>query len=122
MALFRLFGLPRAGLQLWPESDLGEGFFAAFLQQRGSRTGFYRSARLFLHADFRLNGESKGAMACIRAGRAVVWISPANGAPLWRQRMDGEWELVPTGKNTAMRPGALFRNEEESIFFELRFN
>ena len=112
----------RAGLQLSPEADLGEGFFQAFLRQRGRRSGFYRDARLFLHPDFRLNGEAKGAIACVRAGRASIRLEPMNGAALWRQRMDGEWELVPHGKHAIMRPGAVFRNENESMFFELRYN
>ena len=112
----------RAGLQLSPEEDLGEGFFANFRRQPGSRVGFYRSARLYLSEDFRLKGKPKGAFVRIRAGKAGIWVAPYGGAHVWRQRMDGEWETLPGDRDTPARPGMVFRNEGGTVYFEIRFN
>lgn len=48
-------------------------------------------------------------------------IAPVHGSVVWRQRMDGEWEAVPADRDTPARPGALFKIDSGTVYFELRF-
>ena len=110
----------RVGVQLSPEPDLAEGFFYALRRQPGSKSGFYRHARLFVSDDFRVSGKRNGAFVQLRAGRNnKIYIAPYGGREVWRQRMDGEWERLP-GNETVAPTGTAFRNGENSVFFDLR--
>ncbi len=109
---------PRAGLVLSPEEDLSEGFFYAFRGQKGSRSGFYRAARLYLHEDFRFSTKSAGAWLRLRADGRRVRMK-AIGGSLWRRAADGEWEAAGEAE-VLLRPGTCYRNEMSTAFFELR--
>ena len=110
----------RAGVQLSPETDLGEGFFYSLRGQPGARSGFYRDARLFISDDYRISGKNGGAFAKLRAGRNnKVYIMPCNGRAVWRQRMDGEWERL-SDTETVASVGTPFRNDHGSVFFDVR--
>jgi hypothetical protein len=98
---------------------MGEGFFHPIRGQRGSRSGFYRDARIWISHDFRLTGRPHGAVARLRADHKMVRIQPAPGAALWRQNADGVWEQIPPGESTA-RFGDVYRNDAGTLFFELR--
>ncbi|MBL8213825.1 MAG: hypothetical protein JNK87_24115 [Bryobacterales bacterium] len=111
---------PRLGVQLSPEIDLSEGCFHILRQQPGSRIGFYRHARVFVRSDYRITGKSKaGALARLRAGRRGMFIQPVAGQSLWRQRMDGEWERLGP-EETPVRESITYRNEDRTVFFDLR--
>lgn len=110
----------RVGAQLSPEIDLSEGFFYPLRTQPGAGISFYRHARVFLHPDFQLTGRRpSGALVKLRAGRKKVHIQPMAGQSIWRQRMDGEWERLPNEESVA-RENTIYRNDDESIFFDLR--
>jgi hypothetical protein len=110
----------RVGLQLSPEIDLGEGFFYALRGQPGARAGFYRNARLFISDDFRISGKNNGAFAKLRAAsHNKVYITPCGGREVWRQRIDGEWERLPDTETVAP-VGAPFRNDNGTVFFDVR--
>jgi hypothetical protein len=109
----------RLGVQLSPEVDLSEGFFYHLKKQHGAGSGFYRHARVFVAADFRISGKSNNAFARLRANRKDAMIQPAGGQGLWRQRIDGEWERLPDQETTA-RTGVMYRNDDGSVFFDLR--
>lgn len=109
----------RIGVQLSPEIDLSEGFFYPLRNQPGSRIGFYRHARVFLSQDFRITGKAGGSFVKLRAGNKRVFIQPMHGQSLLRQRLDGEWDRVPN-EETVAREGTVYRNEDASIFFDLR--
>ena len=98
---------PRLGVVLSPEADLGEGFFHPIRSQRGTRSGFYRDARVYVCQDYRLCGKPRNAVARLRADRKLVRIQPSGGAQLWRQTAEGAWEQLPAGESTA-RFGDLF--------------
>jgi hypothetical protein len=110
---------PRLGVVLSPEEDIAEGFFHPIRGQRGSSSGFYRDARIFICDDFRLAGRPRNAIARLRADRRQVRITPAGGAVVWRRRSDGEWEQIPLDESV-VRFGDLYRNDPGSLFFELR--
>ncbi len=110
---------PRLGVVLSPEEDIAEGFFHPIRGARGSSSGFYRDARIFICQDFRLSGTPRDAMARLRADRKQVRIEPAAGAAVWRRNSEGVWEQIPPGESTA-RFGELYRNDPGSLFFELR--
>lgn len=110
---------PRLGVVLSPEEDIGEGFFHPIRAQRGSRSGFYRDARIYIGQDFRLSGRPRNALARLRADRKLVRIEAAGGAAVWRQNADGVWEPLPPGESTA-RFGDLYKNDAGTLFFELR--
>jgi hypothetical protein len=111
---------PRLGVILSPEEDVdGEGFFHPIRAERGSGSGFYRDARIFICHDFRLSSRPRNALARLRANRKLVRIEPVAGSTIWRRTADGTWEQIQPGESTA-RFGDLYRNEHGSLFFELR--
>jgi hypothetical protein len=110
---------PRIGVVLSPEEDLGEGFFHAIRSVRGSRSGFYRDARIYICQDYRLGAKPRNAVARLRADRKLVRIEPAGDALVWRRTADGLWEQIPPGESTA-RFGDVYRNDSSNLFFELR--
>ncbi|HEX2835304.1 MAG TPA: vWA domain-containing protein [Thermoanaerobaculia bacterium] len=110
---------PQLGVLLSPEEDLNEGFFHPIRGQRGSRSGFYRDARIYVCQDFRLDGRPRDALARLRADHKQVRIEPAVGALVWKQNAEGVWEQMPNGESTA-RFGDLYRNDHGTLFFELR--
>ncbi len=109
----------RLGVVLSPEEDLGEGFFHPIRAQRGTGSGFYRDARVFVRPDFRLSGSALGAFARLRAQGKQVRVSPIGGASLFRQGPDGAWEILPPGESPA-RFGVVYRDELGTLYFELR--
>jgi hypothetical protein len=111
---------PRTGLQISPEQDLSEGFFYGLKAMRAARIGFYRHARVFVTDDYRIAGKAGGAFVRLRADRSGMKVRPENGRPVYRLRIDGEWESVPP-EETPVRTGTLYRNEEATVFFDVRF-
>jgi hypothetical protein len=109
---------PRLGVIMSPEEDLGEGFFHPIHRERGSRSGFYRDAHIYISQDYRLLGRPRNALARLRADSKRVRIQPA-GVPVWRQTATGAWEQLPAGESTA-RFGDLYRNDLGTLFFEIR--
>lgn len=107
---------PRVGVVLSPEEDLGEGFFHPIRAQRGSGSGFYRDARIYVGRDYRLTSRAAGSLARLRATKTRVLIEPAGS--LLRRTADGEWEPVPA-EESWMRPGVTYRDEGGTVFFEL---
>jgi hypothetical protein len=111
---------PRTGVMLSPEEDIdGEGFFYTIRAQPGSRSGFYRDATVYINQDFRISHRSANALAKLRAKRKTIRLSGCPGNTLWRQNASGEWEEVST-EETIARPGVKYRNEEKSLYFEIR--
>lgn len=110
---------PRLGVVLSPEEDIAEGFFHPIRGERGSSSGFYRDARIYISQDFRLSSTQHSALARLRADRKQVRITPVAGAAVWRRNTEGAWEQIPPGESTA-RFGDLYRNDLGSLFFELR--
>jgi len=110
----------RLGMQLSPEIDLSEGFYYPLRTQPGAGSSFYRHARVFLHPDFRITGKKPGgSFVKLRAGRKRVYIQPVPGQTVWRQKMDGEWERLSAEESVA-RENTIYRNDQESVFFDLR--
>lgn len=110
---------PRLGVVLSPEEDMNEGFFHPIRAHRGSGSGFYRDAAIYVCQDFRLSSKSHNALARLRADHKLVRIEPASGAGVWRQNAEGAWEQIPPGESTA-RFGHIYRNDPATLFFELR--
>jgi hypothetical protein len=125
LAMFVFYGFwspsrfgPRVGVRLSPEEDIeNEGFFYLIKGQPGSRSGFYRSAVVYVGADFRVSGKASNAVAKLRADGNQVRMRPM--ASIARRGADGEWEALPH-EETTMRTGVLYRNDARSLFFELR--
>lgn len=90
-------------------------------QWRGTGIGFYRNARAYLHADYRLSGNASGALAALHAERAGVRAAPGRGAPLLRETLDGDWEAVPAEGRRA-RAGDVFRIGDRGPYFRLASN
>jgi hypothetical protein len=110
----------RVGLQLSPAEDPAEGFFFPLRAARGSRAGFYRDARLYLTEDFRVQGRKAGGFVRLRASRDMVRIRPENGRSVYRQQADGSWELLNAHQETIVRPGVLYRNDQRTLYFDVR--
>jgi hypothetical protein len=110
---------PRLGVVLSPEEEMTEGFFHPIRAQRGSGSGFYRDARIYICQDFRLSGKARGALARLRAVGKQVRIQPTAGAQLWRQTLDGEWEPLPA-EETPVRFGTIYKDQLGVLFFEIR--
>ena len=107
------------GLYLSPAEDLDEGFLQIICARKGTGSGFYRDARAYIGADFRLSGNRGGALACLIAGRPRPRLKPLPGQPLQRRTPEDDWE--PLTETPALIPfGVLHRNEAGSLYFELR--
>ncbi len=109
----------RLGLVLSTEEDMEEGFFHPIRAQRGTGSGFYRHASCYVRSDFRLSGNSAGALARLRAQGNRVSLQPVHGTALYRKNLDDEWEPLDQSETVA-RFGSLYRNEDASLFFEIR--
>jgi streptogramin lyase len=109
----------RLGVVLSPEEDMAEGFFHPIRAQKGTGSGFYRDAKVYVCEDYRLAGSPTGAVACLRADSGQVRIKPIHGSGLLRQTIDGEWEEIPQDETT-MRHGVIYKNHLGSLYFELR--
>ena len=101
----------RRGLALVfvPEyEDLDEQTPQPIRQWSGTGIGFYRHARAFLHANFRVSGKPRGALAGLFASGSSTRIVPGRGQALYRELLDGDWDPVESGGRT-VRPGEVFR-------------
>lgn len=109
----------QVGLVLSPEEDLDEGFFHPIRAIRGSGSGFYRDARIYVSSGYHLTSRPKDALVRLRAEGNHVKVQPLHGCPVERQNADGEWEPLSVYE-TGMRFGVLYRNEMKTLFFALR--
>ena len=39
---------------------------------------------------------------------------------MYRQQADGSWELLSAQQETIARPGTLYRNDQRTVFFDIR--
>lgn len=106
------------GVVISPEEDLDEGFLHPIRGHRGPSGGFFRDDRIFV-VPYRLSSRPHGAVARLRADGSRVLIEPASGSALWRRNLDDAWEQLGPEESPA-RPGTLYRNELENLFFALR--
>jgi len=88
--------------------DLDEQSPQPVRQWQGVGIGFYRNARAYLHADYRLSGQARGALAGLLAERGGNRVLPGNGVALFRESCDGDWEAVPPS-GCRCRAGDVFR-------------
>ena len=109
----------KLGVVLSPEEDMNEGFFHPIRAQRGSGSGFYRDARVYIRPDFRLSARAKGELARLRADGRRVCIRPATAATVYRQNFDGAWEALPSGETT-VHFGVAYKDSMGGVYFELR--
>lgn len=109
---------PRVGVVLSQEEDMSEGFFHPIRATKGSGSGFYRDAMVYI-GDFRLTPRPAGALARLRAHRNQVRLRPMPGTTLWRQSLDGEWSPLDPDEAT-VRSNMIYRNDSGTLFFELR--
>lgn len=110
---------PRLGVVLSPEEEMSEGFFHPIRAQRGSGSGFYRDARIYICQDFRLSGRARGALARLRAAGKQVRLQPTEGAQLLRRTLDDEWEPLPS-EEAPVRFGTIYKDQLGVLFFEIR--
>ncbi len=125
LAAFVIYGFwspsrfaPRLVVQISPEIEMSEGFAHPVRGTRGSGSGFYRDALIYI-GNFELTRKAGGALARLRAHRNQVRIRPMDGSTLWRQTLDGEWDQLAPGETT-IRPGVIHRNDFGTLFFEVR--
>jgi hypothetical protein len=112
---------PRVGIQMSESEDLNEGSFLPLRAVRGYRSGFYRDAVLYLTENFRLTRHKRGAFVRLHAGsKSRILIRPIHGRMVFRQQPDESWEPIPQGQDTLARFGVVFRNEAQTLYFELR--
>ena len=98
--------------------DLDEQSPQPVRQWQGVGIGFYRDARAYLHPDYRLSGKARGALAELRADRGGNRVLPGNGANLFRETADGDWESVPP-QGCRCRPGDVFRVGGSGPYFRI---
>jgi len=109
----------RLGVVISQEEDISEGFFHPIRATRGSGSGFYRDARVYICADYRLSGSAKGGFVRLRAEGKRVKLQAVGGAGVWRKTMEDEWEQLPQGEISA-RNGVLYKDDLGTLFFDIR--
>ncbi|MCP4702885.1 MAG: VWA domain-containing protein [Gammaproteobacteria bacterium] len=98
--------------------ELEEHFPLPVNQWKGVHIGFFRNARAFLHADYRLSGKAQGALACLYAEKGGCRAASGKGGALYRETLDGDWENVAQEGRRA-RPGDIFRISERGPYFRI---
>jgi hypothetical protein len=87
-------------------------------QWRGVRIGFYRDARAYLHSNYRVSGEAKGAVAVLVATADGALVAPGKYTTLFRELEVGEWqEIQPCGR--AARRGIAYRVSDQGPYFRI---
>lgn len=107
-----------AGVQIADTSRLDEGVFYLLRRVRGSRSGFYRDAQVFVTQDYRVTAQRRNAVVRLRAHQAGVLITPELGASVARRGFGLTWE--PLQAEEPMQPGVPYRSGNSRLFFELR--
>ncbi len=98
--------------------DLDEQSPQPVRQWKGVGIGFYRNARACLQADFRLTGRPSGALAILQARGRSTQVVPGKGSRLFRETLDGDWEVVrPEGHRA--RGGDVFRVGDQGPYFRI---
>ena len=87
-------------------------------QWKGTGIGFYRNARAYLHSNYRLSGNAKGALAGLMAEKGGLRVVPGRGGSLCRETLDGAWEAVASGGRRA-RSGDVYRSGESGPYFRI---
>ncbi len=87
-------------------------------QWKGTGIGFYRNARAYLHSNYRLSGNAKGALAGLLAEKGGLKVKPGRGAGLYRETLDGDWEAVASGGRRA-RSGDVYRSGQSGPYFRI---
>lgn len=87
-------------------------------QWKGVGIGFYRDARAFLHADYRVSGHPQGALASLQAERGGARVMPGRGLQLFRETLDADWETTPVEGRRA-RAGDVYRIGERGPYFRI---
>jgi hypothetical protein len=109
---------PRLGVVFSQERDMSEESFYPIRSTKGSGSGFYRDAMVYV-GELRLSRRPRGTLARLRAHGNQVRIRPQAGVTLWRRNVDGEWDQLDAGE-TAVRSGVIHRNDLGTVFFEVR--
>lgn len=100
-------------------SDLDDQAPQPIKQWRDVKIGFYRNARAYFRADFRITGQKTGAIALLEAGRSRSAIAiPTGGYSLYRETSDGDWELVPHAGRRAQN-GDVYRVGDQGPHFRI---
>jgi hypothetical protein len=89
-------------------------------QWKGVGIGFYRNARAFLHSNYRLSGNPRGALAGLFAEGAGTRVASGRGGSLFRETLDGGWEGVEADGRRA-RGGDVYRSGDGGPFFRISF-
>jgi hypothetical protein len=98
--------------------DLDEQSPQPIKQWRGVGAGFYRSARAYLHPDYRLSGKERGALAGLFAERGGARVAPGAGASLFRETLQGDWAPVPVA-GCRCRAGDVYRVGHHGPYFRI---
>lgn len=82
----------------------------------GGRAGFYRNARLGIHADGSVNGRTRGAVAILRATRRGVRLEPKGALEVYDKRRR-RWEPPEQSGLMEPSPSEVFRVGE--LYFQI---
>jgi hypothetical protein len=107
------------GVQIGNTTRIDEGVLYLIRAVRGSRSRFYRDARVYLTMDYRVTAKPRGAVARFRAEKQSVMMRPEAGTRLFRRAVGTKWEPVEEGE-VPMEPGVLYRAGESQLYFEFR--
>jgi hypothetical protein len=95
--------------------DLDEQTPMPIKQWQGVGSGFFRNARAFFQGDYRISGKAQGALAGLYAENGGTKVK---GNRLYRETLDGEWELV-IQDGRKVHPGDIFRIGENGPYFRI---
>ncbi|MFH1468437.1 MAG: choice-of-anchor X domain-containing protein [Pseudomonadota bacterium] len=99
------------------EPDLEEQRPLSIRSFSGVGIGFYRNARAYVLATFRVAGTPRGAVARLQQEKAGLFVYPEHGTMLFRET-DGDWEPVPERGRRAYKSDT-YRVGEGSLYFRI---
>ncbi len=97
--------------------DIEDNLPQSIRSWKGTRKGWYRNAKAYLTADFRVTGNKKGAVVALEAvGPRTVMVKSTSGM-LYRDGGVGDWDEVPEA-GARIRGGETYRIGERGPFFQ----
>jgi hypothetical protein len=100
------------------KDDLDDQSPQPLAQWKGVGIRWYTDARAYLHPNFRVSGNARGAISSLHAIAGGTQVRPGAAGNLSRETIDGEWETVPPSGRRGSS-GEVFRVGDSGPYFKI---
>jgi len=100
------------------EEDLEDGLSINISRTKGAKRHFHQDAKVYLHYDYSLKKQAKGALLRLRAHQGVTLLFPMHNNIIERLNANMEWETC-LEKEVSMVQNTIYKNSSGNLFFKL---